>query len=263
MGGITWPVAALMGLTVLGSGFLRGFTGFGFAVFSVPILSVFIPPTTAVPILMGLQVVSGLQTIRGDRQHIAWHSAGPLLAAALITTGLGAFLLAWLSAAALQLAIGLAGLLAVAALSVGKTLPNRPGIGVALGVGAVSGLLNGMSAMGGPPLVVYFLGYAFPPAAARSTMTFLFMVMGGLSLFLFSRLQTVSPDVWVAIPCLFPFLAAGTALGSWRFRRSTDRSYRTVAMAVLVLVGVLSMANGARSLARAPVASSQSGLARP
>lgn len=231
-------------ITVFISGILRGFTGFGFSLFSVPILSIIISPSIAIPTLMGLQVLSGLLTLRNDLPHIAWNSVIPLLASSLLTVGIGAALLNYLPNNIVRIAIGLTVFMAVAALMTGFRLSRIPGPSVKLLTGAMSGFLNGMVAMGGPPLAIYFLSGPFTSKASRASMAFLFMFMGAMSLGFTIFLADIPASIWVTIPLLLTPLVAGTWVGSKLFNKTSEQVYRRATFAVLIAVAAISLGVG-------------------
>lgn len=230
--------------TVFISGILRGFTGFGFSLFSVPILSILISPSIAIPTLMGLQVFSGLLTFRSDLPHIAWSSVIPVLASSLLTIGIGAVLLTYLPTNTIRIAIGLIVLIAVAALMTGFRLSRIPGPSLKLLTGATSGLLNGMVAMGGPPLAIYFLSGPFTSKTSRASMAFLFMFMGAMSLGITGLLSEITTTTWITIPLLLTPLVAGTWVGTKLFKRTSEQAYRQATFAILIVVAAISLGVG-------------------
>jgi len=235
-------------LSVLVSGILRGFTGFGSALFSVPILSLFLSPALAAPIVMGLQVLSGLESLRKDRPVIDMRSTVQLSLPSVVTSLAGIGLLVSLPESTLRLCMGLIVLGAVAVLASGWRFERRPGPLLTLGVGAVSGLLNGLSAMSGPPLVLYFLGGPFSPATARASMTNIFMVQGGISLFGLLLIGALSWQVLIVTALLYPVLALGTWLGTAMFCRASPKAYRQVAIGTLATLAMVLMLQAAQSL---------------
>lgn len=230
-------------LAILLSGVLRGFTGFGSALFSVPVLSLMFSPAEAAPVVMGLQVLSGLQTLRRDSSYVDIKSALPLCITGAAFSVVGAALLVSLSPHIVKMAMGCIVLIAVVFLIVGWRFSKIPGLLATSAVGAMSGVLNGFSAMGGPPLIVFFLGGPFSPHAARATMTFIFMVQGGVSLATVAWLGDVRATTLLLTCALFPVLALGTWLGSQAFNVATPRIYRGVAITTLTILALFLMGN--------------------
>src|SRR5262245_1490350 len=111
---------------VLAAGFMRGFTGFGFAMAAVPLLPPVVPPARAVPFVVLLQLLAGVWDWREARKHAQWRSLPWLIAGAVVGTPLGTMSLALMSADWARLAIAGAVLLAVVLLARGLKLPDLP-----------------------------------------------------------------------------------------------------------------------------------------
>src|SRR5690606_29089320 len=75
--------AVLLSAIIAAAGMMRGFSGFGFAMFAVPLMTVVMTPSRAVPIILALTFVSNLQTLRADWRDIDRRSVLWLVAWAL------------------------------------------------------------------------------------------------------------------------------------------------------------------------------------
>ena len=80
-----------------------------------------------------------------------------LTAGAILGAPFGVLALAWLPANIMRLLIGGVLLAAVLLLWRGYKFERTPPTGAQIGLGLFSGLLNGSTAMGGPPVILYFL----------------------------------------------------------------------------------------------------------
>lgn len=225
-------------IAVFLSGVLRGFSGFGSSLFSVPILSLMFAPSAVAPVMMGVQLLTGLQTLRSDRHFILWSCVTPLAIASSLTVMGGAVALISFDADRTRLIMGVIVAIAVIILMSGWRYHRAPRAGVSLVVGAFSGFLNGFSAMGGPPLVAFFLGGPFTPAAARSSMTFVFMVQGAASLACIAALGGLSAGTFLMMAAIFPLMAIGTVAGGWLFRVIGITHYRYISIGSLLVLAI-------------------------
>ncbi len=147
---------------------LRGFTGFGFALAAVPLLGLFMAPTEAVPVAIGLQLAGSLLDFRTASRSCDWPSLRWLMIGALIGSPLGTLILTEIPAAISRLIISSVTLLAVFALGRGFALPVIPPRPVTSIAGFFSGLFNGLAAMPGPPGDrLLYVGSAATPGNAR------------------------------------------------------------------------------------------------
>jgi hypothetical protein len=232
----TW---IFIGLAMFGSGVMRGFSGFGAALFAVPAMSMAFPPAFVAPVVMGLQVLAGAQTLRGDWAQILWRCGLPLAISSVAATFIGARLLVDTDPHAVRLAIGLIVLATVGLLLTGWRFARMPGSAPTVLVGACSGLLNGFSAMGGPPLVVYFLSGPFAIAASRATMNLIFTVQSTGSMISIAALGGLTRDILVATALAYPAQAAGIAVGHRLFLKVGNAYYRRVCILALGILSVL------------------------
>ena len=236
------PLAATFALIVSAlAGFLRGFTGFGSALAAVPLLSLVLEPIDVVPCVLILQVVAGLQLLRRVWSEVDWSSLRPLLVGALAGTPLGTVLLSHLPADAMRAAIGLIVLAAVVLLRGGVGLEARPRLATRLGVGWLSGVLNGATAMGGPPVILFFLATSSSVAVGRASLLVYFFFLSIGSLAVVAGAGLVSQHTMLLSLVMLPGIALGNSLGDRTFRRSSADAYRRVVMAVLSMIALASI----------------------
>ncbi|WP_426958654.1 sulfite exporter TauE/SafE family protein [Muricoccus radiodurans] len=244
-GPIAWAAAA-----VFLAGLLRGYTGFGFAIAGVPLLSLVIPPAEAVPLVLALTVSVGVvELFRGTmRREAHWSSLLPMAAGAILTTPLGVLLLSALPAAWGRVGIALTVLGAALLMLRGGSLTRAPGPLASAAVGTVSGLCNGFAAMPGPPVIALYLASPIPAATARATMMmfFTFTAVAGLVTGL-AALPGAVRALWL-VPVTLPLMLAGTTLGARGFARGTAGAYRRIALACFAALSLLTALRAAWSL---------------
>ena len=236
-----WTAAGAFATATL-AGVLRGFTGFGFALVAVPALTLVATPVEVVPCVMVLQVVAGAQLLGRTWHAVDWKAVRPLLVAALIGTPLGTLALDGVPADPMRAIIGSVVLAAVVLLGTGVRLEREPALATRLGIGLLSGLLNGSTAMAGPPVVLYFLATERSAASSRaSLLTYFFAlsIAGAVSVGV-AGLVTWRTILLAAV--MFPALTIGNALGDRLFVRAPGETYRKVAMAMLLALALIAIA---------------------
>lgn len=228
------------------AGILRGFTGFGFALAAVPAMTLVAAPDEVVPCVMLLQVVAGAQLLPRTWHDVDWGAVRPLLVAALVATPLGTWLLADLPADPMRALIGATVLAAVLLLGSGLQLAREPSLAARLGIGFVSGLLNGSTAMAGPPVIVYFLATRRTATASRASLLMYFFVLSVAGTASVVVAGLVSGRTLLLAALMFPALTLGNALGDRWFARSSGELYRRTALGVLAALAVLAIARAFR-----------------
>lgn len=237
------PLPALIygALVTFAAGWLRGYTGFGFALAAVPALSIILEPALIVPVAMLLQFLAGVQLLRKTRHQVEWPVIWPLLIGAAVGTPFGIWLLAALPAAPMRGFIGLILLVAVILLWRGVRFQVNPRSGLTLGIGGLSGILNGGTAIGGPPVVIYFLASARSAAVSRATllMYFFFLSLGSIVGAVAVGLMTGRMLLLAAV--MFPLMTLGNMLGDRRFDRSSEAGYRRLALGFLAVIAIIAV----------------------
>src|SRR5512143_3723704 len=91
---------------VFAAALLRGFTGFGFGLAAVPLLSLALPPAQVVPFVVVLQVLVGVGGLRGTWRLCDWPAIRGLMPGMVLGLPIGIAVLTAFRANSVRLAIG-------------------------------------------------------------------------------------------------------------------------------------------------------------
>jgi hypothetical protein len=218
---------------------MRGFTGFGFAMAAVPLLALVIAPARAVPFVILIQLLAGVWDWREARRHAHWRSLPWLMAGALIGTPLGMMGLASMSADWARLAIAGAVLLAVILMARGFSLAAMPGRPALAGTGLAAGILNGVAAMPGPPVIVLYLAGAMTIEAGRASLLIFFSVNNAIGAASAGLAGLIPPGTLVLAAAALPLMLAAQWLGRRVYLRATPARHRQVALAFLAALAAI------------------------
>jgi uncharacterized membrane protein YfcA len=240
---------ALSVAAIFASAILRGFTGFGFSLAAVPLLGLFMAPTQAVPVAIGLQLLGSLMDFRNASQACHWPSLRWLMIGAVVGSPVGTLALSHASAPVSRLMISAITLLAVLILGKGFALKAMPD-GLATSItGFFAGVFNGLAAMPGPPAVAYYLSAPLPRVTTRASLLVFFLMT---SITAMAALLAVGLVTLQAV-CLsllgLPVMWLGTRIGHLAFVRSADATHRHVSIASLGVISVVSAIKGLGELA--------------
>ena len=236
-------------LCVCGAAVVRGFSGFGFSLLAITAVSLRVPPVIVVPSIFLVEVAASLHLLPSVWRDVHWRAIGLLLVGCGVATPLGVWLLATVPAPPMQIALGLVVLVAAALLARGFALRVMPGRAATLATGAASGLLNGAFGIGGPPVILFFFASPAGVAAGRASVIayFLGTDLIGLAFMLRQGLIGV-PQLQLAL-AFIPPLAAGVWLGARGFRDMDQTTFRRWSLRLLMLLAMLTPAQGVRALA--------------
>lgn len=229
---------------VLAAAFLRGLTGFGFALAAVPILSLAVPPVEAVAIAVLLQLAVGLRDVVALRGSYDRGAVLRLGAGALLGTPFGVALLAALDVGAARVMIAAVVLVSLLLLLRQPGARRAPPAALTVGVGALSGLFSGLAAMPGPPAVAYFLAIGAAPATARASLMMFFFLAALMAAPGLAVSGAIGWHGLLLAASALPALMLGSWAGAQLFRRMRSGQYRAMALAVLAVSAVLTGLRG-------------------
>lgn len=223
------------------AGLVRGFSGFGAGLVYVPMAAALFGPKVAAATILIFDIPASLpMTIRlwpkADRREVF-----PLALGAMAATPIGALLLDHLDPIATRwvvCALVAAGLTAIAT---GLRFSPEVGRPTMVGVGALSGFMNGLAQVGGPPLILFWLSRDKPAATVRASALLFFTVGTAATLAIYIASGFVTTEVLVLCLLLAPVFAAGMTIGGRLFGRASERVYRRIAYGIIaasVLIGL-------------------------
>lgn len=228
---IAAAVAALAGM-------VRGFAGFGAAMMMTPVFSALYGPEVGVALCLLLEIAVALPLLPRAVKYVDWHRIGLLMVAAVIGAPVGNFLLTRVSPEPMRWAISAIVLTAVALLASGWRFHGQWRTPVTLGIGAISGFLNGLSGMAGPPIAFYYLAGNETVERVRANLTTYFVFVDAVALMVFLGRGMVHWDIGALALCLAPAVIAGGLLGERLFPLASERFYRWLALCLLVGVAI-------------------------
>lgn len=228
-------------VVVLFAGIVRGFAGFGFSALTVAGMSLFFSPAQVVPTAFVLEVLASLSLLRSVWREIHWGWLRPLLIGNALGIPLGVGLLAVVPEGPLRAIVSGVILTAAVLLLSGIKAPWSDTRSLRLGTGFVSGIFNGLAAIGGMVVAVMLFTTAISGAAARATLIALFFATdlyslawaGGSGLIDMNLLRWVG---WLLVPML-----AGIAIGRRHFLRVDEAGFRRAVLRVLAVMAGLGL----------------------
>jgi hypothetical protein len=223
-----------------GAAAVQGTTGVGFAMISVPILSLLNPLLAPVPQLLVILPITVVMAWR-ERKAMDLHGIGWIIVGRFPGLALGVALLAVATQRTLDLFIGVVVLLAVVVLATGFHI--RRNAATKFGAGVASGTTGVVASIGGPPVALVYT--AEEVATIRASLAAVFTI--GISLSTIARFATgnvTAMDLRVAA-ILFPAVVVGYLL-SLLYKDQVPK--RTVRATILVVSAIAAVALILRAL---------------
>lgn len=212
-------------------------TGFGFSLVCAPFLIAAYRAPTGVQLNLALSLVVNLVVLAREHRHADPRAASLLLAPALVAIVPAAYAVHRLSPGPLTVGAGVVCLAATAAMAAGARLPRLRGRSGAVVVGLLSGAMNAVAGISGPPVVLFAVNARWPPQRVRPTMQLFFLGLNTLTL------ASLGPP-----PRLPPGLVVGFAagwMGARRFgHRVSPSAVQKGTLALAAAGGVVALARG-------------------
>jgi|MDTA01.1.fsa_nt_gb hypothetical protein len=233
------PLTACMLLVVFCAVIVRAAFGFGDVLVSVPILVLFVDPRLVIPLMGLVGATNALLLLLRERTAVQWRPVRFLLMASVVGVPIGAWLLTWVPAQTINIALGLV-LVAFCMWSLnGRSSRKLKSPFWAFPFGFGAGLMGGAVTATGPPIVVYSTTQEWAPDERRATMQGFFLPNG-----LFVLVSHFVNDLWtpkvlhiyaLTIPVCILAVPIGAALAA---RWSRER-FERFTLIVLLGTGVL------------------------
>ncbi|MFE5538437.1 sulfite exporter TauE/SafE family protein [Streptomyces sp. NPDC056492] len=225
-----------LALTVALAAFVQGSSGLGFALIVAPVAGILDPGLLPVFVLASM-IPLNLYVAWRERAALDLRGAGWITAARLAATPGGLALLWLIPDRSLGLFVGAATVLA-AAVSLAAPV-FTPGRAAYVGAGAVTGLTETATGVGGPPLALVYQHR--PPAELRATVAVCFLIGEVASLvLLFATGQGRVRDLGWAL-LLLPAIAAGAWLSRSVHHRLDARRTRVFVLLFALVSGTVLM----------------------
>jgi uncharacterized membrane protein YfcA len=239
------PAVILLGLAKGGFG--------GIGMLSLPMMALMTSPVRAAAIILPILVVQDVVSIwaywgQWDRRNLAI-----LVPSGFVGVVLGYLLAAWVSDAAVALAVGtISVVFAVRRLVVERRAatpaPRPAAVAPGLFWGAVSGFTSMIGHAGGPPFQIYVLPQRLQRDVFVGTGAVFFAWMNWVKVPAYAALGQLGRDNLMTAAVLFPVAIASTFAGVALVRRVSAERFYTLIYTLLICVGLKLCWDGAHGL---------------
>jgi uncharacterized protein len=226
---------------VAAAGVMRGITGFGGGMLMTPPLAILLGPVPAVVISLFLEAIAALIMVPAIYRDLPIRPFGLLIVPACLAIPAGTLVLMGIDAGLARRLIGamvaISSLAMLSGLRYTRAAPNS----LFAGVGALAGLLLGATGIGAPPVILFLLSGPIPIRATRAILTVFISATSliGFIALLVGGAITGALLAWSALLAACYLGAIG--IGMKVFTRLTDRSVRTIALSLMLIVGIAAL----------------------
>lgn len=225
-----------------------GFSGLG--MLAVPMMALSASPVQAASITLPILIVQDLVSVWAFRK--SWDRSILLLMvpSAALGVGAGYALAAFVSTAAVELAVGLVSIAFATLRLVARDSQPAAGHTPVAGVfwGVIAGFTSQIAHAGAPPFQIYVLSKRLARDTFIGTSALFFAIVNWIKVPAYAALGQFTDENLLTAGALMPLAIASTFAGVWLVRRiAVDRFY-TMIYALLLVVGAKLVWDGAAGL---------------
>jgi hypothetical protein len=220
--------------------FIRGITGFGSALISVPLLALSQPLQFAIPLVLALDFTASLVLGSTNSKKANWSEIKILLPAGMIGACIGAFALLRLPTQPVLVALGAFTMFFGFRNIFGLQPAGRLSRSWAIPAGLAGGGAGALFGAGSPPYIIYLTRRLIDRGEVRATFSWLIAIDGGfrLGLFLMAGLL-LEPKLQLAYTMGLVPMALGLYMGNKVHTDLTSEGMLRVVGTLLVLSGLM------------------------
>jgi uncharacterized membrane protein YfcA len=230
-------VEVVAAVAVLVGAVAQAVTGFGFSLVSAPFLVAAYGAPDGVQLNLVLSSGLNVLLVAYGWRHLERRAVVRLLVPAAVATVAVGALVRGSRSDGLTVLAGVLCLLGVAAVARGRTLHRLTGRTGTLAVGGVSGAINVVAGIGGPPVVLFGTTAGWPPEVARPTLQTFFL---GINVIALATLGLPDRLPWAVVAGG----AIGLLLGRAAARRLSADQVRTWVLLIAAAGSLLAVVRG-------------------
>ena len=231
----------LIALVVIFSGFLRGFIGFGSGLLMIPILSYFYSPVFAMVFNIVIEIPATIYLTFVGIKKANLKEITPMMATMMLTIHFGTIFLVSVDEQIIKTLMSILVIFFVILIGSGWRIKSTITKYVLVLGGAISGLMQGATGMGGPPYVTVLLSKNDSDEVARANILVItsgLVISAIMSLYYFGLF---TKDILFTGAITAPVYVFATYIGTRFFNFSGNKYYRNSSLVALGIVGVATL----------------------
>lgn len=230
-----------MTTVIFGAGIVRGATGFGFSLIAIVLLTWIFPPALAASLILVWEILASLVHLPFVWRQVDWKALRWLMVGVALGTPLGVWTLVVMPPAIMVGIINAVVVVLALAMLRGARPSTTPNAWQTTGVGVVSGIINGASANGGPPVILLFLSSPAGAAVGRASLIAFFLFTDVWASLFYWREGLMTLNTLRDAVIFLPVLALGLWVGSRCFARIDEARFKKLVLMLLLVVSLTAL----------------------
>ena len=231
----------LIALIIIFSGFLRGFIGFGSGLLMIPILSFFYSPIFAMVFNIVIEIPATIYLTFVGIKKSNLREITPMMFTMMLTIPFGTIFLVSVDEQIIKTLMSLLLIFFVILIATGWRIKSTITKYVLVLGGAISGLMQGATGMGGPPYVTVLLSKNDSDDVARANILVItsgLVISAIISLYYFGLF---TKDILLTGAISAPIYVFATYIGTKFFNYSGNKYFRNSSLIALGVVGLATL----------------------
>jgi len=229
----------MIALILLVATFVQGFTSFGFSLVSIPLLAMFLDAKTIVIMTMSYSFVINSIVIRKYYKHARLNKILPLLVTAILFTFVGERFLSTVDDFTLKLIISILLIVVGVVNNFGLKFKMKKPEKLFIPVGMLSGTLNGISGVSGPPVLLFLSNIDLSKNEFKATLSSYFFTLNVVAISLYIFRGHYTSDLFQMILTLVPFVIFGASLGVFVSTKVSEVTFKKVVNLAIPIMGIV------------------------
>lgn len=222
--------------------FIQGVTGFGSAIFALPLASIFMPLNRIIPSLLVFSVMQNTGIVVTDRKHIIKRDLVKIISLILVGVPFGIILFNKLPEDILKIFLSLMiiyiSISSFIKMKTKKDKTNNKKSFMDFLYLFFGGCIHGAFGTGGPLIVVYFVKRIHNKKVFRATMCFIWMVINVVLIIQRAIEGWYTTSVFLLIGCGAFFVIIGTYFGNIVHNHISEEKFLKISYVILFFTGI-------------------------
>lgn len=223
------------------AGVIQGTTSFGFSLVSLPVLGLFFPLTTIVPMLISFSILMNTIILLEVRNDINIKSIAILIISAVIGTPIGVNILMVIDDGILKMVVGILVSILALLMFFGIKYEVKNEKLAFIPVGLCSGILNGSVSLSGPPVILFLTNLGVSKTKFRATLTSFFWILNIATVITLALKGVFTASIFKLTLSFLPALILGVLIGIRVARMIKEEHFKKMTIVLIFIMGVISV----------------------
>jgi len=226
---------------ILFSSLIAGLSGFGYSLIAVPFLLLFHEPTVVVPVAIIHGILLNFLIIKDIWKFIDLKRIYPLMIFGAIGTPIGTTALTFFSPDIVKVITGTLIVIFATILIAGFYVKIQKEKLAFISIGMISGFLNGLTTMSGPPVILFYANQKMKKRTFRANLVIYFLFLNIFTFPVLLASNTYNKEILIYALKLSPGVIIGSLLGIMLVKRINNFVFRKITLLLVLLSGVVTV----------------------